>query len=305
MNKKFEIPEVGPWASDKLSKLRKYLQAYATILSKQKGKGTFEGFVFVDAFAGPGRATVREARGTAADEEGGLFGTTVRDAEAAQVLDGSPRVALSIEPAFTAYVFLEKSPGRRAELEKLKEEFGTRRIRIEAGDCNTYLREKLAKHVNWQRWRAVVFLDPFGMQVPWATIQALGSTAGIEIILNLPVGMAIQRLLKRTGKFSAKERRRLDDYFGDSGWDPLLYEHGTDLFGEPRVAKQETAERQLLDWYRERLRKVFGEVSEAYLVCNTKGAHLYYLIWAGRNATGLKIANHVLSSGTKVGRSKR
>lgn len=85
----------------------------------------------------------------------------------------------------------------------------------------------------------------------------------------------------------------------------LLYEHGTDLFGEPRVAKQETAERQLLDWYRERLRRVFGEVSEAYLVCNTKGAHLYYLIWAGRNATGLKIANHVLSSGTKVGHLKR
>lgn len=306
MSRKTEIPEVGPWAGDKLSKLKKYLQAYATILSKQKGKGTFEGFVFVDAFAGAGRATVRAARGAPTDEEAGLFGgATPPDAEAAQVLDGSPRVALSIEPAFTAYVFLEKSPGRRAELEKLKEEFGTRRIRIEAGDCNRYLREKLAKHVNWQRWRAVVFLDPFGMQVPWATIQALGSTGGIEIILNLPVGMAIQRLLKRTGKFSADERRRLDDYFGDSGWFPLLYEHGTDLFGEPRVAKQEAAERQLLDWYRERLRTAFGEVSEAYLVCNTKGAHLYHLIWAGRNVTGLKIANYILSSGTKLGRSKR
>jgi len=106
MNQDIEIPEVGPWATEKLSKLKGYLQAYATILSKQKGKGIFEGFVFVDAFAGPGRAKVREPRSAIADESTGLFGDlTLADTEAAEIIDGSPRVALSIEPAFTAYVF--------------------------------------------------------------------------------------------------------------------------------------------------------------------------------------------------------
>ncbi len=168
------------------------------------------------------------------------------DVEARELLDGSPRVALGIEPEFTACVFLEKSRKRIKELETLQTEFSLRRIRIEHGDCNAYLREKLVRNADWKRWRAVVFLDPFGMQVPWSTLQALGATGGIEIILNLPIGMAIQRLLKRTGKFTDEERAKLDVYFGDAAWYPLLYEEGTDLFGERRVAKQETAERRLL-----------------------------------------------------------
>jgi three-Cys-motif partner protein len=301
MAKKPDFAEVGPWAQEKLSKLSKYLQAYATILGKQKEKGKFEGFVYVDAFAGAGRARVRDAS-ESSDEKPRLFDfgdLGLEDVEARGLLDGSPRVALGIEPEFTACVFLEKSRKRIAELERLKAEFSRRRIRIEQGDCNAYLCEELVKRADWTRWRAVVFLDPFGMQVPWSTLEALGATGGIEIILNLPIGMAIQRLLKRTGRFTDEEKSRLDLYFGDAAWYPLLYEEGTDLFGERRIAKQETAERRLLAWYRDRLKKVFGEVSDAFLVKNTKGAHLYHLIWAGRNATGLKIANYVLSTGTK------
>lgn len=297
-----EFAEVGPWAQEKLEKLAKYLHAYATILAKQKEEGKFKGYVYVDAFAGAGRAKVRDAAGSS--DAGslllGLDALSGDDVEARELLDGSPRVALRVEPAFTAYVFLEKSRNRITQLEKLQAEFKGRRITIQGGDCNTYLRETLVKGADWTRWRAVVFLDPFGMQVPWSTLEALGATGGIEIILNLPIGMAIQRLLKRTGTFTDEERRRLDLYFGDVSWYPLLYEEATDLFGERRIAKQETAERRLLGWYRERLKRAFGGVSEAYLVTNTKGAHLYYLLWAGRNQTGLKIANYVLSSGRKL-----
>ena len=302
MRKDTDLAEVGPWAQDKLAKLADYLHAYAVILGKQKEKGKFEGFVYIDAFAGAGRARVRDA--ARSSEKGAMpfdFGDVAdEDAEARELLDGSPRVALGIEPAFTACVFLERSRRRIAQLEKLKAEFSPRRITIRHGDCNAYLSEELVKRADWKRWRAVVFLDPFGMQVPWSTLEALGATGGIEIILNLPIGMAIQRLLKRTGRFSAEERRKLDTYFGDASWYPLLYAEGTDLFGEPQVAKQDEAERRLLAWYRLRLKRAFGEVSEAFLVTNTRGAHLYHLLWAGRNPTGLKIANHVLSSGKRV-----
>ena len=77
----------------------------------------------------------------------------------------------------------------------------------------------------------MVFLDPFGMQVPWKTIADIGKTGIIEILINFPVGMAIQRLLKRTGQFSEKERGRLDDYFGTSEWYDLLYSTQEGLFG--------------------------------------------------------------------------
>jgi len=114
MSQESSSPEGGPWAREKLSKLAKYLKAYATIMAKQTETGKFKGFVFVDAFAGAGRARVRE-RVAGGNEAMELFaGPNASDPEVTQLLDGSPRVALTIDPPFTAYVFLEKNPERRA-----------------------------------------------------------------------------------------------------------------------------------------------------------------------------------------------
>ena len=49
--------EVGPWARDKLERLRKHLNAYTTIMRKQRW---CQGYVYVDAFAGPGRHRLRQ-----------------------------------------------------------------------------------------------------------------------------------------------------------------------------------------------------------------------------------------------------
>jgi hypothetical protein len=57
---------------------------------------------------------------------------------------------------------------------------------------------------------------------------------------------------------------------------------------------------KLLEWYRSRLKDIFGYVSTARLIKNTRGNPLYYLIWAGSNATGLKGAEHILSKGDRV-----
>jgi hypothetical protein len=52
---------------------------------------------------------------------------------------------------------------------------------------------------------------------------------------------------------------------------------------------------RLLEWYRARLQKAFGHVSEAQLITNTRGGRLYYLIWAGPHPAGLKGANYILT----------
>ncbi len=129
------------------------------------------------------------------------------------MIDGSPRVALGIEPPFSQYVFVERDPVRASALRRLETEFrGRRNVRIYEKDCNEYLREKLIENasVNWRRWRGIVLLDPFGMQVPWSTVQGLAATKALEVVINFPVGMAIQRLLRVTGKFTDKERKKLD-----------------------------------------------------------------------------------------------
>lgn len=297
--------EVGPWAKDKLERLGKYLSAYTKIMRKQEW---CDGYVYVDAFAGPG---VHRIRGTDdATQEEKLQAMLIDIAHHAQsdmdhkeFIAGSPRVALEIEHPFTYYVFVEKDPERVRHLERIKLEFeGRRNILIKQKDCNGYLLDKLANNprINWSKWRAVVFLDPFGMQVPWSTIEALAKTGAVEVFLNLPVGMAIQRLLRRDGHFTSRQRKKLDTYFGSPEWYQVLYRREPDLFGNEIAIKVEESGKALLEWYRSRLRKLFGHVSKAALIKNTRGGHLYYLLLATPKKAGERIASYILGAGEKI-----
>jgi three-Cys-motif partner protein len=39
---------------------------------------------------------------------------------------------------------------------------------------------------DWRSHRAVLFLDPYGMQVEWQTIEAIAKTAAIDLWLLFP-----------------------------------------------------------------------------------------------------------------------
>ena len=298
MTKKPKDNSVGPWAKEKLEALAQYLSFYTTVLKKQGH--WLKGTVFVDAFAGPGLSRVRpKIKGS----EGGpgLFPIDpASDKAEIEFLKGSPRVALDIENPFSRYVFVERDPKRIAELEALKAEYAkSRTIDVQARDANSALKDWIASGIDWRHHRAVVFLDPFGMQVPWPTVEMLAATKGVEVIVNFPLGMAIQRLLKKTGEIPEGWQISLDAFFGSPDWRKLVYEEGRDLLG-PTVHKVEDSGKRLLEWYRERLHKIFGHVSTARLIKNTRGNPLYYLIWAGPNATGLKGAEYILSKGERV-----
>ena len=262
------------------------------------------GTIFVDAFAGPGLSRVRTKE--KANEPLGLFGPDPESDEAeTEFLKGSPRVALEIVNPFSAYVFVERDPERIRELKALKVEYQSRRnITVKEGDANAALQELLASGIDWSHQRAVVFLDPFGMQAPWLTIETLAETKAIEVIVNFPLGMHIQRLLTKSGDIPPGWQMSLDTFFGSPEWRGLAYEEGTDLFG-PKVQKVSGSGPKLLEWYRNRLRAAFGHVSTARLIRNTRGNPLYYLIWAGPNATGLKGAEFILSKGEKPSRRLR
>ena len=117
-------------------RLRKYLAAYTAIMEKQRWA---EGFMYVDAFAGAGRARVRQ---TTDANEILDFGPTQEDEdpELSSLLDGSPAVALDVRPPFSRYVFLERDQTRAQRLESLKATHRDRAVDIEVGDSNDYLR---------------------------------------------------------------------------------------------------------------------------------------------------------------------
>jgi three-Cys-motif partner protein len=161
----------GDWTSEKLERVRKYLVAYATIMRRQGFR-----FAYIDAFAGTGYNTVKRP-----GEDVSLF-PELRQEEAIRFIDGSARIALKVEPRFTKYIFIEKDPLRFVELEKLKSEFQelAKDIVLINADSNAYLQD-ICENRRWAKNRAVLFLDPFGMQVTWETMMAIAKTEAIDL----------------------------------------------------------------------------------------------------------------------------
>jgi len=142
------------------------------------------------------------------------------------------------------------------------------------------------------------------MQVPWTIIEKIAANGSLEILLNLPIGMAIQRLLPKSGKFTEIQKNKLTEYFGSSDWEKIIYERSSDLFGQQSTTKLEASGERLALWYRDRLEKAFGFAPPPRLITNSRGSHLYYLLFAGPNKNGAKIAAHVLKQGTSLRKNK-
>jgi three-Cys-motif partner protein len=281
----------GDWTEEKLNRIRKYLVAYATIMSKYNFR-----YAYIDAFAGTGYRELKED-----DEPSTLMLPELVEQESKKFFDGSARIALQTEPRFTKYIFIEKDERKIAELNKLKAEFLSlaNDIIIVQSDANTYINELCAK--NWKTNRAVLFLDPFGMQVPWSTIASIARTEAIDLWYLFPIGIAVNRLLKKNGNIQPSIRRRLDEIFGTSNWYETFYSIRTerDLFGNFSFTEK-TADFQLIaKYFVERLKTVFEGVAEnPLLLVNSQNSPLYLLCFASANKKGaptaIKIAQHIL-----------
>jgi three-Cys-motif partner protein len=283
----------GDWTAEKLIRVRKYLAAYMQIM-KDRPYET----VYIDAFAGTGYIAM-EPKGDA--QEQSLF-TGFEEPESQRFLEGSARIALQIEPRFGKYIFIEKSPCRFAELEKLKAEFPQfgGDIVLENREANEYLLG-LCQRCDWGRTRAVLFLDPFGMAVDWKTVEAVARTQAIDLWYLFPLGVAVNRLLKRDGQIKEPLSRRLDQIFGSHDWYDAFYQVKAEanLFGDSVCTGKVADFDGIGDYFVERLRGVFkGGVAERplplYSKCNIP---LYLLCFAAGNPharSATKIARHIL-----------
>ena len=295
MKKTHRENTVGPWAKEKLRALREYLNFYTTALKKS----TYWEKIYVDAFAGAGVSRIR-SKSSSGIELATLFELDEGDVEEAeQYILGSPFVALELDTPFDRCIFVERDPVRASELDALSREYVAHgSIQIRQQDATSTLIE-FANTFSKSRQRAVVFIDPYGLNISWEAIRCLGATGGVEVIINFAWAMAINRLMVREGNIPDNWLAMLDNFFGDQEWRSLVYQTEEDLFGE-RTSKAINAEMAILRYYLAKLRNCFGHVAEPMLVRNTKGNPLYYIIWAGPHPLGLKGANHVLSQGEIV-----
>lgn len=299
--------EVGPWARQKLDALERYLDYYTTRLKNQPWRT-----IFLDAFAGGGVARVRAPK-RAPEEQVSFFEDLLGapDPEQTELVQGSPRRSLDLPNPFDAYIFIDADPSRIRMLKALKAEYGDRRkVTLRNGSAATEIDWVLSKNPNRKEHRGVAFLDPFGAHLEWRSVRALAETGVFEVLINFPLDMAINRLIKVDGQIPDTWRGQLDAFFPAGWWDEA-YSRDAGLFAGPwagelderaLIAKRRDARDRLLKFYLRHLEDAFGHVSQPKLIRNTKGHPLYYLIWAGPHAAGLKGANYVLQMGEKLPR---
>jgi three-Cys-motif partner protein len=275
----------GDWTRQKLDILDDYLTAYCNIFRANE-RARFFKTIYVDAFAGTGAI---KRRGESTEDDG-----------AAKLFEGS--VARAIKQSFHRYLFIEKSVGRVAELEILKKSApAPDKILIRHGDANVELLA-FARSTNWKTHRAVVFLDPYGMQVDWETICVLGKTNAVDLWFLFPLGQAVMRLLMKGSEPPPEWRLRLDKVFGTTSWKEKFYITSVqpELFGGEIVMTQRHADwRSVKNFLMERLKTVFHAVHpKPAILRNSKNVPIYLFCFAASNPVGaktaLKIADHLL-----------
>ena len=290
----------GDWTDVKLAKLEKYLRAYRTIFSGNERARHFKTW-YVDAFAGTGSRAIEDSAGDPAER---LFADDVyEDAEIKGYRDGSARIALGLQDPFHNYLFIDKSRSRVKELKQtIQRDHPTLmpRCDFEQGDANAVLKTWCQER-DWTKERALVFLDPYGMQVEWTTVQALASTKGVDLWYLFPLGVGVARLLKHDGEIDESWQKALDSVFGTRDWRTRFYETTVTagLFGPLETVERDAPAEKIQAFIEERLKGCFAGVAEGLFLRNSKSSPLYSLCFAAANERGaktaIKIAKEILA----------
>jgi three-Cys-motif partner protein len=281
----------------KLSCLKQYLQAYSIAL---KNKGFQR--VYIDAFAGTGSRTVtRAALPIFSDGEENAMEVNT---------PGSARIALEVEPGFTNFLFIEQDPIKAQALQQLVDQHRERGVRasVTAGDANDIV-QRLCRNYNWHKdnMRGVIFLDPYGMEVSWETVQAIAETKALDCWYFFPLSGLYRNAPRDSSKLDQSKTDSLTRLFGTDLWRTEWYaqeEGQTDLFSQESRDYRAFDVERIEEWVRQRLMAVFkGTVLKPLRLRHSNKAPMASLFFAVSNPhpqavkVASDIAGHILKAG--------
>jgi len=263
----------GAWTELKLSAVSYYFGFFTKVLKER----SFD-LWYIDAFAGSGTRTEQVS-------SGGLLEGRLEEVEQ-QELAGSVLKALDIEPPFKKLVFIEGHRGRFRELDAIRTANPDRHIECRHGEANEQL-QQIFTSPPWSgqygskgKLRAVVFLDPYGMNVEWKTLELLAKTQSVDVWYLFPINAVTRQLAIDLDKVDKHKQRSLDSIFGTTDWRSELYAPRTngDLFDMiTSRSDRDVGVHQIERYAQERLGTIFRYVSEPLpLLANSRG-HLFSL----------------------------
>ena len=268
----------GNWTEQKMEMVVAYAKAYLTIMNKNP----ILKIIYFDGFAGSGIISNN-------GEQNNTKGTALR------ILDiEEPR-------QFDIYYFVELDINYKRLLEeRIESEYSGRKIYVVNDDCNKKLKDLSEFLKNHVFYRALIFIDPYGMSVNWESIESLKGL-NVDLWILVPSGIGANRLLKKDGKISDSWYKKLESFLGMERIeiDRQFYKTTRDLtlFGEENnVEKYDDAISKLGGLYADRLKSIFQYVSKPFLMRNSSNSIMYHFMMATNNSAGLQIANDVIKS---------
>jgi three-Cys-motif partner protein len=267
----------------KLETVERYLQTYATAL-----KFTSFELLYVDACAGSGSSVPKSVLDEANTAQGALDGLSLPVVDTDEIIAGSAMRALSVTPAFHKYFLNDvKSSNVEALRKAVHQDFShlVDRVEFTKMDANLML-QKLCIEQNWKESRAVVFLDPFGLQIDYETLEMLGKTEAVDVWYLVPV-FAMYRQVSGDGQINPDGGRRVDAALGTDAWRrvAVVEQQSTDLFSQPQLLSERAVD---IKWFenvaKERIAKAFGgRVLEEALPLGRNGVQEFSLMFAWAN----------------------
>lgn len=254
---------VHEWSRDKLDFLSEYLAAYRTVMSRQSW---CRGVYYVDAFAGPGD-------------------WKDRDEDTERYVEGSPLRALSVDPPFDHYIFIERDEKHASHLRGIITGFPTRDVQLLCTDANEAIMRSVCPVIRRDRYvRGFVLLDPYGLTINWETMKALADTHACDIFVNFSI-MGFQRRLPADRSMDESQRLLFERVMGDVSDLEGLYRKDPqmNLFGHQSVHRDRIPAQRAATLYANRLKNIFDFVSDPVIMKNTRNAPLYALFIASQN----------------------
>jgi three-Cys-motif partner protein len=286
----------GRWTEEKLDAFESYVNAYLNIMNAQKKK--YNGWpttFYFDGFAGSGSRGMEKGNG------GNLFDNYFIQGES-DVYQGSAERVLKLEKKFDYYYFVDRDKATIELLEKTltRKNLVNYKCKFIYDDVNNKL--KVFSNTLGKGKAALVLLDPFGMQIDWASIELLKGKK-VDLWILVPSGVIINRLLDKKGKLLFE--KKLEAYFGMNVEEikKMFYrvEEVRTLFGvENTLSKVDNSINQITKIYVEKLKRIFKFVTDEPLrLFNSKNVPIYHFVFASNNETAYKIANQIIEKKQK------
>lgn len=258
----------GPWTLIKLDLLQRYLAFFNTALKQQpKADAPFDR-VYIDAFAGTGTCDIKLSDGSRT------------------AIKGSAKIALDTEPPFHQIHLIDFDAKHVAELSTFATEASKTKLSIHQNDANEALKSIL-KQINWRRTRGVLFLDPYGMSVEWATLERIADTQALDVWYLFPLSAVYRQAARDFSRVDSGKAAVLDKVLGTQEWRTRFYESSAQdsLLPEniEKTIERTASPAEIATYIHERLASLFSGWVSPPILLPERGAPIFALFFAVSN----------------------